>query len=295
MYNKNNPNYNLYLAGIITENQYYESIDAAQEQIKSPTGATLTHYFETAQGSKYILSSNNESRRIKSYHANTGGEDSGLKDWYGKCFFTPEKFQTNFLAYQQLNSYGISNIALTSIKQGYLTFMMHDGKEWVPVRFKDAYKKAVKNMPEKAEDIMEFPFVKIPTIGYNAIEWNEKGNKTIKEYHPGSPVAIVKDIKDATEDIKAFTSNDVTSNTPQAKSSNTSQAKSEKQTLDDLASKVGDTKWHSLFDVFQRLSFRNPEKAKVIGNALQQAAEENNMRHIQPFVKTYVDAQKTQG
>jgi hypothetical protein len=27
---------------------------------------------------------------------------------------------------------------------------------------------------------------------------------------------------------------------------------------------------------------------------LQQAAEENNMRHIQPFVKTYVDAQKTQ-
>jgi hypothetical protein len=28
---------------------------------------------------------------------------------------------------------------------------------------------------------------------------------------------------------------------------------------------------------------------------LQQAAEENNMRHIQPFVKTYVDAQKTQG
>ena len=47
----------LYLSGIITENQYYESIDAAQEQIKSPTGATLTHYFETAQGSKYILSS----------------------------------------------------------------------------------------------------------------------------------------------------------------------------------------------------------------------------------------------
>ena len=116
-------------------------------------------------------------------------------------------------------------------------------------------------------------------------------------------MAIVKDIKDATEDIKAFTSNDVTSNTPQVQSSNTPQVQSsntpqvqsDKQTLDDLASKVGDTKWHSLFDVFQRLSFRNPEKAKVIGNALRQAAEENNMQHIQPFVKTYVDAQKTQG
>lgn len=29
MYNKNNPNYKLYLAGIITENQYYEAIDMA--------------------------------------------------------------------------------------------------------------------------------------------------------------------------------------------------------------------------------------------------------------------------
>jgi hypothetical protein len=276
MYNKDNPNYKLYLAGLISENQYYEALDAAQE-IKSPTGAKVTYYFETAQGSKYILSSNNESRRIKSYHANTGGEDSGLKNWHDKCVFTPEKFQTNFLAYMQLNSYGISNIALTSIKQGYLTFMMFNGTEWTPVRFKDAYKKAVKNMPEKAEDIMEFPFVKIPTIGYNAIEWNEKSNKTIKDYHPGSPVSIVKDIKDATEDIKEFIPKDV---------------KSDKQILDDLASKVGDTKWHSLFDVFQRLSFRYPEKAKAIGNALRQAGEENNMQYIQPFVKTYVDPQK---
>lgn len=32
MYNKNNPNYNLYLAGIITESQYYEAIDDAQQQ-----------------------------------------------------------------------------------------------------------------------------------------------------------------------------------------------------------------------------------------------------------------------
>ena len=29
MYNKDNPNYKLYLAGIITENQYYEAIDDA--------------------------------------------------------------------------------------------------------------------------------------------------------------------------------------------------------------------------------------------------------------------------
>ena len=29
MYNKDNPNYKLYLAGIITENQYYEAIDIA--------------------------------------------------------------------------------------------------------------------------------------------------------------------------------------------------------------------------------------------------------------------------
>ena len=27
MYNKNNPNYKLYLAGIITENQYYEMLE----------------------------------------------------------------------------------------------------------------------------------------------------------------------------------------------------------------------------------------------------------------------------
>ena len=52
------------------------------------------------------------------------------------------------------------------------------------------------------------------------------------------------------------------------------------------------TEVNSIF--LETMGYKANEKAKVIGNALQQAAEENNMRHIQPFVKTYVDAQKTQ-
>ena len=49
MYNKNNPNYKLYLAGIITENQYYEEIDAAQQQ---STQDVIRKFLESDIGKK---------------------------------------------------------------------------------------------------------------------------------------------------------------------------------------------------------------------------------------------------
>jgi len=49
MYNKNNPNYKLYLAGIITENQYYEAIDAAQQQ---STQDVIRKFLESDIGKK---------------------------------------------------------------------------------------------------------------------------------------------------------------------------------------------------------------------------------------------------
>ena len=57
-------------------------------KLVSPTLSPITTYFETAQGSKYLLSGKGETKRWKSAHANTGSEDSGkdlvysfLRDW----------------------------------------------------------------------------------------------------------------------------------------------------------------------------------------------------------------------
>ena len=56
--------------------------------VKSKSGNDVVLYFETEQGSKYILTDKNESKRIKSVHSNA--DDSGLKDWYQKCVFVDE-------------------------------------------------------------------------------------------------------------------------------------------------------------------------------------------------------------
>ena len=61
----------------------YEST-SSKGKLVSPSLSPISTYFETSQGSKYLLSDAGETKRWKSAHANTGGEDAGIPN---RCLY----------------------------------------------------------------------------------------------------------------------------------------------------------------------------------------------------------------
>ena len=84
------------------------------ESITSTTGNKVVIYLETGQGSKYLMTDKGETKRWKSDHANTGGEDKGLKDWHQNSFFIDPKFENEANSVLHLTNKGmkISNIGI---------------------------------------------------------------------------------------------------------------------------------------------------------------------------------------
>lgn len=175
--------------------------------LTGPSGSPVVYYFKTAQGSQYILTDKNESRRIKSFHANTGGEDQGLHDWYQQCVFVPPNYETQANSFQNIKSHNKGPILLGA-KNNKLTFFMIKDNNWSPVLFSDAYKRAVMhpNHQNKAKEIMEFPYTKQPMLGFSVAEWSNKSDNTINSYHYGSPVTEIKRIQDVNStELQGFT------------------------------------------------------------------------------------------
>jgi hypothetical protein len=173
-------------------------------EIKAVTkdGHDITTYFETAQGSKYLLSAKGESKRIKSHHANTGGEDVGVKAWMQHCVFVPNTHETAANCYTFLAS-KFKHITIYMDGSSNISFKVYD-TAWRDATNNDAFPKAVKSGILKDIKI-EFPFVKVPKIGFNVVEFNIGANKMVSSYHLGSPVSKVKSIDALTRDeLEAF-------------------------------------------------------------------------------------------
>jgi hypothetical protein len=185
---------------MITFKQFLLEITASTKD-----GHKITTYFETAQGSKYVLSEKGESKRIKSLHDNTGPDDVGLKDWMQHCVFADPKDEKSANAFQFLMNYH-DNI-LISAKNGKITFMVVDNKQWRNATFGDAYPKAAKE-PEhsdKKDNILSFTYVKDPKMGYLCVEFDVRTNQTVSSYHCGSPVSKIKKLSDMSEtELRAF-------------------------------------------------------------------------------------------
>ncbi len=154
---------------------------------QTPTGNKVVTYFETEQGSKYILSDKNESRRNKSVHANTGGDDKGIHDWNTHCIFVDPKFEHKANSIIMLDGkIGIKNIKI-STKNNKLAFY-HNGKVLL---FKDAFPKT------GGEDPLYFEYTLTPTKGFHVVEYNlQSDGYSIKSYHFGSKVSVVKPMTD---------------------------------------------------------------------------------------------------
>jgi hypothetical protein len=173
----------------------YES--TSNGKLVSPTLSPISTYFETAQGSKYLLSDAGETKRWKSSHANTGGEDSGLKSWYPKSMFVPQEYQDVMLAYEHLLDKGY-RISLSATQNGKQVWIILKDNQWIPATYSDAYPTYSRMNPDKADKPLAFSSSPTPTMGFMTIEYKQDPNGLIRSFHPGSPVSKVMPINQAT-------------------------------------------------------------------------------------------------
>jgi hypothetical protein len=166
--------------------------------ITSTTGNKVVAYFETEQGSKYLITDKGETKRWKAVHSNTGEDDKGLKDWYQKSFFVDDKFQYEANSIQFLVDKGIK-CALNIEKYKCKIYILKDGK-WQIGNMRDAYPKANIDRP------LVFDCLEKLTIGYNSVEYILNADKfSIKKYHFGSKVSkIINADKITDEELKYF-------------------------------------------------------------------------------------------
>ena len=157
------------------------------------TGNPIEVYFETDQGSKYILSSKNESKRIKSYHANTGGEDQGLHKWYERCVFVAAKYVHEANSPQMLINKGFK--VYLSEKGSKIAFYQRVDRKFEVLTWDDAFPKS-----NRGKVPLVFEFTETPTKGFSVVEFNiNPATKELKSYHFGSPVSLIKKFSELTD------------------------------------------------------------------------------------------------
>lgn len=167
----------------------------------SPSGSPIKWYFKTSQGSQYIMSAAGETRRIKSSHLNTGGEDAGLHGWYPSCVFVSESFKNEVLAAQHLLDKGFS-YSLTNVKgePNTMVWIVVDPKtnQWRPATWNDAYPKTftygIHDPSIKPQTELKFKYVQEPKLNYMTFEIKKKSSGVVKSSHPGSPVSEIHEI-----------------------------------------------------------------------------------------------------
>lgn len=168
----------------------------SQRALVSPTHSPITTYFETAQGSKYLLSDRGETKRWKSSHANTGGEDQGLKEWYPKSMFVPESDLDAMMAYEHLLDKD-HKISMAKTPSGKQVWVIYQEGQWRPALYSDAFPTYSRLHPDKADKPLAFTASPTPVIGHMAVEYKQESNGLIRSFHPGSPVSKVLPIAQA--------------------------------------------------------------------------------------------------
>jgi hypothetical protein len=175
---------------------YHIFESTTSKNLVSPSLSPITTYFETAQGSKYLLSQKGETKRWKSSHANTGGEDQGLKSWYPNSMFVPEDSLDAMMAYEHLLDKGY-RISLSKTQNGKQVWIILKDGAWTPALYSDAFPTYSRLNPDKASKPLAFTSYSTPSLGMMAVEYKQEPNGLIRSFHPGSPVSKVIPIDQA--------------------------------------------------------------------------------------------------
>ncbi len=152
----------------------------------SPKGGKAAMVLVTAQGSRYLVTDDGMVLRHKSAHANTGGEDAGLKSWSDKIeYFDPsEKVGgTTFpLAVSAAVSKGLP-VALSTVQDGRRALVILDNGKWRVAKISDVFKHVA---ADDAKILSKYSTT--PKLNWNPMDYDISGNGVINRVHPGSPV-----------------------------------------------------------------------------------------------------------
>ena len=166
---------------------------------KSPNGGKPVMVIVTDQGSRYLITDDGMVLRNKSIHANTGGEDVGLKAWSDKIEFYDRSKPLVAGGMQDLNFpdavsylFDKGRVALSKGPNGERVAIILDNGNWRPATVGDALPKAVQSKPEWAKTIIKVDAdswgVK-PKLGWQPLDYNQRSDGTLSRVHNGSPVS----------------------------------------------------------------------------------------------------------
>ena len=152
---------------------------------RSPNGGIPNMIVVTAQGSRYLISNDGMVLRNKSFHANTGGEDQGLKNWSDVIeFYAPEDIGgTTFpMAVAKAIEKRLP-VSLSKTSDGKRALMVYKEGLWQVAKISDIFKHIA------SDDVpIVGTFSTIPKLNWNVLDYNINPNGTLKSVHPGSPV-----------------------------------------------------------------------------------------------------------
>jgi len=156
------------------------------------TVGNIKYAFTTGQGSRYIMTDKGATRRIKSFHANTGGQDQGLHDWQDLAIFTDPKMETKANAGQFLMGNGFRIALKVQNNNGEFYVLDQKNNTWRIATVADAYPKYAKINQNEANQPLKFKCVSYPAKDWNILEMKFRTDKTIRSIHFGSPVSEIK-------------------------------------------------------------------------------------------------------
>jgi len=162
-------------------------------EFTSPNGGKAAMVIVTAQGSRYLITDDGMVLRHKSAHANTGGDDQGLKNWSQHIEFYDPSEKVGGTTFPLAVSAAVSKnlpVALSKTPDGLRALAILDNGKWRVAKISDVFKHVAKDDVPIAGKYSTSPKLHWHTMDYDI---NSKG--MLSRVHPGSPVshgAVIK-------------------------------------------------------------------------------------------------------
>ena len=153
---------------------------------KSPNGGTPVSMIVTGQGSRYIIASDGMVLRLKSFHANTGGEDQGLKDWMQRIEFYDPADLPGGTTFPMAVAKAVEKrlpVSLSKTQDGKRALLIYKNNQWQTAKISDVFKNVATQ-----DALIVSNFSTVPKLNWNPMDYNLSANKTLASVHPGSPV-----------------------------------------------------------------------------------------------------------
>jgi len=170
----------------ITEAEQVTFAGKDPSEFTSPNGGKAAMVIQTAQGSRYLITTDGMVLRHKSFHANTGGEDQGVKDWMQHIeFYEPTKIGGT--TFPLIVSKAVEKrlpVALSTTQDGKRVLLIAVDGKWRAAKISDIFK----SVGTGGDASVIATYSTTPKLNWDPMDYNMNNNGTLLKVHPGSPV-----------------------------------------------------------------------------------------------------------